>query len=100
MRKIARELRQEACTLIAQAEQRQKEEAEQEQAIETICTKLPNCSIDQSAPLAQKFKIVASRPKELERYIEKMDVEHQRRIIELEACQLSTPPEEREAHAV
>lgn len=29
-----------------------------------------------------------------------MDAEHQRRIVELEACQPSTPPEEREARAV
>ena len=50
--------------------------------------------------MAQKFKIVASRTKELERYIEKMDVEHQRRIAELEARQPGTPPEEREARAL
>ena len=66
----------------------------------TICAELPNCPIDQSTPLAQKFKIVAGRTKELERYIEKMDVEHQKRIAELEAHQPSTPPEEHEARAL
>ena len=66
----------------------------------TICVELPNCPIDQSAPLAQKFKIVAGRTKELERYIEKMDAEHQKRIAELEARQPSTPPTEREARAL
>ena len=50
--KTARELRHEAHALTAQAEQRQKEEAEQEQAIATICAELPNCPIDQSTPLA------------------------------------------------
>ena len=65
-RKIARELRHEAHALTAQAEQCQKEEAEGEQAIATICAELPNCPIDQSAPLAQKFKIVVERTKELE----------------------------------
>ena len=50
--RTARELRHEACTLTAQAEQRQKEEVEQEQAIATICVELPNFPIDQSAPLA------------------------------------------------
>ena len=76
LQKTTRELRPEARTLTTQAEQRQKEEVEQEQGIATICTKLPNCPIDQSAPLAQKFKIVAGHTKELERYIEKMDTEH------------------------
>jgi hypothetical protein len=66
----------------------------------TICAELLNCQIDQSAPLAQKFKIIASRTKELERYIKKMDAKHQRRIIKLEARQPSTPPKEREARAV
>ena len=51
-------------------------------------------------PLAQKFKIVAGRTKELERYIEKMDTKHQKRIAELEARQPSTPPKEHEARAV
>ena len=73
LRKMARQLRLEAHTLSAQVEQCQKEEVKQEQAIVTICAELPNCPIDQSASLAQKFKIVASRTKELERYIEKMD---------------------------
>ena len=50
--------------------------------------------------MAQKFKIVASHTKELERYIEKMDAEHQKRIVELEARYPSTPPEEREARVV
>ena len=100
LRKTTRELKREERTLSAQAEQRQKEEAEQEQAIATIYAELPNCPIDQSTPLAQKFKIVASCTKELERYIEKMDAEHQRRIVELEARQSSMPPEERKARAV
>ena len=98
--KTSRELRREAHTLSAQAEQCQKEESEQEQAIATIYAELLNCPIDQSTPLAQKFKIVASCTKELERYIEKMDAEHQRRIIELEARQPSMPPEECEASEV
>ena len=50
--------------------------------------------------MAQKFKIVAGRTKELERYIEKMDTEHQKKIAKLEARQLSMPPAEREAHAL
>ena len=100
LRKTTKELRGEAHTLTAQAEQHQKEEAVQEQAITTICTELLNCPIDLSTPLAQKFKIVAGGTKELERYIEKMDVEHQKRIAELEACQLSTPPEECNARAL
>ena len=85
LQQTTRELRREACTLSAHAEQCQKEEVEQEQAIATICAELPNCPIDQSAPLAQKFKIVTSHIKELERYIEKMDAEHQKKIAELEA---------------
>jgi len=50
--------------------------------------------------LAQKFKIVARRTKELGRYIEKMDTEHQKKIIALEACQPSTPPAEYKAHPI
>ena len=36
----------------------------------------------------------------MERYIEKMDAEHQQKITELKARQPSTPPMEREAHAL
>ena len=93
-------MRREACTLIAQAKQCQKEEAEQEQAIATIYVEIPNCPIDQLEPLAQKFKIVVGRTKELERYIEKMDAEHQKNIVELEARQPSMPPTEHEARAL
>ena len=98
--KTVRELRHEAHALTAQVEQHQKEEVEQEQAIATICTDLSNCPIDQSAPLAQKFKIVAGRTKELERYIEKMDTEHQKKVSELEVCQPSMPPAEHKARAL
>ena len=66
LQKTTIELRCEARALTAQTEQCQKEEAEGEQAIATICAELPNCPIDQSAPLAQKFKIVVERTKELE----------------------------------
>ena len=37
---------------------------------------------------------------ELERYIEKMDTEHQKKIAELKARQPSTPPVEHEARAL
>ena len=50
--------------------------------------------------MVQKFKIVASRTKELERYIEKMDAEHQKRIAKLKASQPSMPLKEREARAL
>ena len=36
----------------------------------------------------------------MERYIEKMNIEHQKKIAKLEARQPSTPPAERKPHAL
>ena len=61
---------------------------------------LPQCNIQQQAPLSQKVKIIIARENNLEETIEKMDAEHKARITELEAKQPGTLPEEREARFV
>ena len=61
--------------------------------IEDLCADLPQWNIQPETPLSQNVKIIASRAKDLEETIEKMDAENKASIIELEAKEPGTPPE-------
>ena len=54
---------------------------------------LPHYNIEPEAPLLQKIKFIVGRAEELEETVEKMDVEHKARIVELESREPATPPE-------
>lgn len=61
------------------------------QKIEDLCVELPQCNISPDAPLSQKVKTIIAKAKDLKETIERMDVEHNAHIVELEARAPGTP---------
>lgn len=77
--------------------QKEHEESKLKQVIKYLCAEIPQCNFQPETPLLQKVKRITASAKDLEGKIEKMDVEHKAHIVELEAKELRTPPEEHEA---
>ena len=99
LKKDTDQLQEQNESISVKLTQKEYEKRKLTQVIRYLCVELPKCNIQLETPLLQKVKIIATRAKELEDTIEKMDMEHKAHIVELEAKAPETPLVECEERA-
>ena len=90
-------LQQKYKTVSAQLAEKTVEEEKLKKVVANIGAKIPAYNIDPEAPILQTVNSIVGQGKELEQKFVKIEEEYKARIVELEAKELVTPPEEHEA---